>query len=100
MALRDILSQNKTNSDVVRAKPTTKDNHYYEIKQKLHTQLVEEANLSMLDQMDEADIRSEIAQILEHYLQQEKVFVNEQERKDLVVEIVDELVGFGPLEPF
>lgn len=100
MALRDILTQNKTNSDVVRAKPTTKDNYYYEIKHKLHTQLVEEANLSMLDQMDEADIRSEIAQILEHYLQQEKVFVNEQERQDLVVEIVDELVGFGPLEPF
>ncbi|OQY25060.1 MAG: pilus assembly protein CpaF [Desulfobacteraceae bacterium 4572_35.2] len=100
MALRDILTQNKINSDVVRAKPTTKDNYYYEIKHKLHTQLVEEANLSMLDQMDEADIRSEIAQILEHYLQQEKVFVNEQERKDLVVEIVDELVGFGPLEPF
>lgn len=101
MALRDMFSKNSPNSEVVRSGPTSmKDNYFYELKHKLHSQLVEEANLSMLDQMDETDIRAEIGQILENYLQQEKVLINAQEQKALVMEIVDELMGLGPLEPF
>lgn len=101
MALRDMFEKNTTSSGGKGAKPnSTKDNFYYEIKHKLHSQLVEEANLAMLDQMDEEDIRFEIAQILERYLQQEKVLINEEEQRALVLEIVDELMGLGPLEPF
>ncbi|MCD6526022.1 MAG: CpaF family protein [Desulfuromonas sp.] len=101
MALRDMFGKNTMNSGGTGSPPNNgKDNFFYEIKHKLHTQLIEEANLAVLDQMDEADVRTEISQILENYLRQEKVLINEQEQTELVHEIVDELLGLGPLEPF
>jgi pilus assembly protein CpaF len=77
-----------------------KANAYYEIKRKLHSRLVEEANLAALDTLEPQEIRKEIESVVEYYLRDEKALLNEDEQRGLVTEILDELAGLGPLEPF
>ncbi|PLX81427.1 MAG: pilus assembly protein CpaF [Desulfuromonas sp.] len=75
-------------------------NTFQLIKRKIHARLVEEANLAALDTLDTAEIRKEIENVVEYYLRDEKVVLNEQERFKLTDDILDELMGLGPLEPF
>ncbi len=77
-----------------------KDELYYKIKHNIHTRLVDELNLEALDTMDMDDVRPELAQMVETLLHEEKALLNEEETRFLVDEIVDELRGLGPIEPF
>ena len=77
-----------------------KDTAYYEIKHKIHSRLVEEINLQALEALDATELRPEVAMVIELLLQEESVLLNEQETDDLVNEIIDELRGLGPIEPF
>jgi pilus assembly protein CpaF len=78
----------------------SKDTTYYEIKHKIHSRLVEEINLKALEVLDSAELRPEVAAVIEQLLMEENVLLNEQETDDLVAEIIDELQGLGPIEPF
>ena len=77
-----------------------RDDSFYQIKQKIHTRLVEEANLAALDTMPPAEIREAVASVAKAYLGEEKILLNADESNALIVEIIDELTGLGPLEPF
>ena len=79
--------------------PTVKDDQFYEIKNKIHSKLIEEANLEALDSMGEGEIRAEIRQIVEDFLCEEQVLLNVEERQALTAEVQNELTGLGPLEP-
>jgi pilus assembly protein CpaF len=99
VALKDLLSKS---TPLAGAKPqaaSERDNFYYEVKQKIHGRLVEEANLSALDSMEAAEIRPEISKLIDYFLIEEKVLLNEEEKNALVNEVLDELMGLGPLEP-
>jgi pilus assembly protein CpaF len=73
---------------------------FHEVKRKIHSRLVEEANLAALDTLEPAEIRSEIEGVVEHYLREEQAVLNNMESRALVDDIIDELMGLGPLEPF
>jgi pilus assembly protein CpaF len=77
-----------------------KTSFFYEIKRKIHNRFVEEANLAALEAMPLADVKEEIVKIVDFFLSEEKLLLNETERNDLVAEIIDELTGLGPIEPF
>jgi pilus assembly protein CpaF len=77
-----------------------KASFFYEIKRKIHNRFVEEANLAALEAMPIADVKEEIVKIVDYFLSEEKLLLNESERNDLVAEIIDELTGLGPIEPF
>jgi pilus assembly protein CpaF len=89
-------SQHETNYQPI----SEQSNFFHEIKRKIHGRLVEEANLAALDTLDPEVIRSEISNVVEYYLQEEKALLNEEEKVALVTNILDELMGLGPLEPF
>ena len=98
MALKDFLTTETSTSARAQA-ATERDNFFYEVKQKIHSRLVEEANLSALDRMEASEIKPEISKLVDYFLIEEKVLLNEEEKKALVLEILDELMGLGPLEP-
>jgi pilus assembly protein CpaF len=77
-----------------------KDELYYRIKHNIHTRLVDELNLEALDTMDIEDVRPELGKMVTNLLREEKALLNEEETRFLVDEIVDELRGLGPIEPF
>jgi len=72
---------------------------YLDLKVRLHQRLIEEINLSVLDRVDRADLKLEISGAIGRLLAGEDKPLNTHERETIIDELVDELMGFGPLEP-
>ena len=70
-----------------------------ELKVELHQKLLDLINLSALENMSRAQIETEIGDIVAEQLAQHRHALNMAERKQLVADILDELLGLGPLEP-
>ncbi|WP_226699890.1 CpaF family protein [Qipengyuania gaetbuli] len=69
------------------------------LKLSLHRSLLDRLNLAMLDQAPVEQIKSQIAALLPEMLAEFDEPLNREERNQLVQELVDELMGLGPLEP-
>lgn len=76
--------------------------HYFEIKTRIHDRLIDMIDLSLLDALGEADMRAEVARVAEGLLWEEfqNAPLNLAERKRMLSEIQDEVIGLGPLEPY
>jgi len=70
-----------------------------ELKVELHQRLLDQINLSALDTMTPDQIRSEIGDIVQDQLALQKHALNLNERRQLVSDVLDELLGLGPIEP-
>jgi len=75
---------------------------YYEIKTRIHDRLIDLIDLSLLDTLEPAALKNEIAKLVEKLLREEftQTPLNLGERDKLISEIQDEMLGLGPLEPF
>ena len=69
-----------------------------EIKLDLHRALLDNLNLSAIDQASERELRDEIGAIVAETLQDKGVVLNREERTTLNQELYDEVKGLGPLE--
>ena len=81
---------------------TEQADHYFDIKTRIHDRLIDMIDLSLLDSLKESEMRSEIAKVAEGLLWEEfqNAPLNLAERKRMLSEIQDEVIGLGPLEPF
>lgn len=70
-----------------------------ELKVELHQRLLDLINLSALDKMSRAQIEEEVGDIVLEELSKQRHALNLAERKRLVDDVLDELLGLGPLEP-
>jgi pilus assembly protein CpaF len=100
MAIKNMLGGRAEKEATTYEPKTEHSNFYHEVKRKIHARLVEEANLAALDTLAPDEIRTEIENVVEYYLRDEKALLNEDERIHIIDEILDELTGLGPLEPF
>ncbi len=75
---------------------------YFELKTKIHNRLLDLTDLSIIETLDHSVVRSEIRGLIERILSEEEngVPLNLSERERLFSEILDEVLGLGPLEPF
>ena len=69
------------------------------LKVELHQQLLDVINLSALDSMSREQIEAEIGDIVSEELGKQRYALNQAERRQLTVDVLDELLGLGPLEP-
>lgn len=111
MALKELFARNKKAAlsgesldlaDIplpVVAPVPERDETFYDLKHKIHSQLVDEINLTALESMTKEEIAPDISDMVHKLLIKEGVVFNEQEKCELAVEIIDELKGLGPLEP-
>lgn len=85
----------------VKAKEDSLD-HFFEIKTRIHDRLIDMIDLSILDTLSEKETRKEIAKVAEGLLWEEfqNAPLNLAERKRMLAEIQDEVIGLGPLEPY
>ena len=72
---------------------------YTELKMTLHQRLLDMINLSAIDKMAPEEFRREIGEMVRELLLAENKPLNLTERTQLVDDILDELLGLGPLEP-
>jgi len=70
-----------------------------ELKVELHQRLLDLINLAALDTMSREQIQDEVGDIVQEELAKQKHALNHAERKQLVDDVLDELLGLGPLEP-
>jgi pilus assembly protein CpaF len=71
---------------------------YFKLKNKLHLQILEKVDLASLESMSESRLRQEIATLVELMLSESPAQINEIERRMLVRDIQNEMLGLGPLE--
>ncbi|WP_298039880.1 CpaF family protein [uncultured Desulfuromonas sp.] len=103
MAFREMFSKNHRTTDAAPPASTETgrdDTSFYDLKHKIHGRLIEETNLAALDSMDPAEIKTEVGGVVEYFLQEEQALLNEEEKRQLIVEVLNELMGLGPIEPF
>ncbi len=70
-----------------------------DLKVELHQRLLDLINLAALDTMSREQIQDEVGDIVQEELAKQKHALNHAERKQLVGDVLDELLGLGPLEP-
>jgi pilus assembly protein CpaF len=70
-----------------------------ELKVELHQRLLGLINLAALESLSREQIEVETGDIIREELDKQDRALNQQERKQLVADVLDELLGLGPLEP-
>jgi len=70
-----------------------------DLKVGLHQQLLDLINLQALEQMSRQQIEAEVGDIVYELLAKQNHALNNAEKKALVGDVLDELLGLGPIEP-
>jgi len=70
-----------------------------DLKLELHQRLLDLINLQALDQMSRQQSEAEVGDIVYEELSKQNHALNNAERKALVSDVLDELLGLGPIEP-
>jgi pilus assembly protein CpaF len=72
---------------------------YYDLKTRIHTQLIERLDLSKIGAMPPEVLQQQIRRLVEDMLAAEETPLSRQEREQIIVEIHHETFGLGPIEP-
>ncbi|MCV6824436.1 MULTISPECIES: CpaF family protein [Halocynthiibacter] len=70
-----------------------------ELKRRLHDALLDRLNLSIIDKIEPEDLRHEVSVLVNETLEKDNTPVRSDEFKRIVAELMDEVLGLGPLEP-
>jgi len=75
---------------------------YFEIKTMIHSRLLDLLDLSLIDTLERNVLKAEIKSLIARILNEDEIRIplNFTERESLFAEILDEVLGLGPLEPF
>jgi pilus assembly protein CpaF len=84
-----------TNGDVPRRAETAR----YELKMRVHRQLIERLDLTKLSLLPLESVQQQIRRIVEDMLVEDETPLSRQERDQIVVEVQHETFGLGPIEP-
>lgn len=76
-----------------------KIDQYTDLKVQMHQKLIGRINLGALDGMTRDQVGREIGEIVAEMLKEVNHALNLAERRQLVEDVLDELLGLGPLEP-
>lgn len=71
---------------------------YQDLKNDLHRKLLERIDLEAMNAISAERMRDELRRVVESMLAEENLIVNELERRALVRDIQNEMLGLGPLE--
>lgn len=93
----DVQQEARANSFAEPSAP--EEERHTELKVALHQKLIDIINLSALESMSRAQVEAEVGEIVHEQLALQKHALNLEERRRLVSDILDELLGLGPLEP-
>ncbi|MGH8718555.1 MAG: CpaF family protein [Burkholderiales bacterium] len=102
MTLRERLQEvQKTTAvfpDPARA-PVHDESAYQKLKSEIHRKLLDRVDLEVMASLSQDKLREELRILVERLLAEEHIAINTNERKQMVKDIQDEILGLGPLEP-
>ena len=88
------LEKEKLYHELITQRPALLDE-----KVKLHARIIDEFNLVSLEKLPREDLIREVRSYLVDYARDERLTLNQRELQAFAEEVVDEMVGFGPIEP-
>jgi len=75
------------------------DGASFELRHRIHRQLIDRIDLSKLDSLPAELVQQQIRRILEDLLAGDETPLSRQEREQLVIDVQHETFGLGPIEP-
>ena len=72
---------------------------FQQLKTRLHRRMVDAIDLSKAGEMNENELRQQLQSLASHLCSMDEVDLSPEHRDVMVREIMDEIYGFGPLEP-
>ena len=74
---------------------------YFELKARIHDRLLDLIDLSLIGKLDRESLSTQMRKVVEKILREESfdLPLNMTEREKIFAEILDEVLGYGPLEP-
>ena len=72
---------------------------YQQLKMNVHQTIIERVELDKLQRLTQEQVKRELAQLVERIVEEDKIPLNEAERRRLAQDVHDEMFGLGPLEP-
>lgn len=72
---------------------------YQQLAMEIHQTIVDRVELSRLQHLTPEQVKRELSQLVERIIDEGNHPVNESERRRLVSDVQDEMLGYGPLEP-
>ena len=79
--------------------PKKNSSNYYHIKTMLHQKILGRLNLGSAETMSRAQLSAELKNLIDVLVAEESIQVNHVELKKLIVDLQNEIIGLGPLEP-
>lgn len=77
---------------------------FEELKSRIHVKIIEEVNSDSFRESEEEgkeqSLEEDISEIVERFLEDEGTFITKLEKQKLITEIIDETIGFGPINQF
>ncbi|KWZ39109.1 pilus assembly protein CpaF [Burkholderia savannae] len=103
MSLRDQMSTRRappfmSRNEAVGAATAMAREAYQKLRRQMHGAVLERVELERLSRLPAEQVRNEIATLIARIFDEEKLLANDLERRQLTIDIYDEMFGFGPLE--
>jgi pilus assembly protein CpaF len=71
----------------------------FELKSEIHKKLIGSLNMERVSSIPKDRLRAEIGRVVERLLEDERVPMTMAEQNKIIEEVLDEVLGLGPLEP-
>ncbi|WP_419690453.1 CpaF family protein [Burkholderia theae] len=103
MSLREQMSLHRTaplatGSEPVGPAHSSVRDAYQKLRREIHLAVLERVELERLSRMPPEQVRQEISALISRILDDERMPANDIERRQLAIDVYDEMFGFGPLE--
>ena len=98
MSLRERLALGEDAQQAPSA-PAMADGAYQELKKSMHQMILERIDLERLKRLTPEQFKHELALLVARIVDDERIVLNQGERHKLVLDVQNEMLGFGPLEP-
>ena len=76
----------------------SRQQQFEDVKTRIHTKLVDKLDLARVGDLKGDTLKREIRLVVEHLCDAEDTLLNRQERERIVEEVIDKVLGLGPLE--
>ncbi|BAX63755.1 CpaF family protein [Burkholderia stabilis] len=71
---------------------------YQKLRRQIHQAVLDRVELERLSRLPQEQVRQEISALISRILDDERMPANDIERRQLAIDVYDEMFGFGPLE--
>ena len=99
MSLRERLSSTDLQTRLSSNEGGLVNGAYQDLKKTIHQTVLDRIDLERMQKHTEEQFKQELALLVEHIIDEEKIALNQNERRNLLLDIQYEMLGYGPLEP-